>query len=178
VAIAVNLGTRNLLDPQFPADLGQLLEKWRVAPRAIELEISENAAMVDPHRFLATCTRLRALGTRLSLDDFGTGYSSLAQIRRLPVDEIKIDRSFVLGMQSNESDAIIVRSTIELGRDLGLDVVAEGVETKEASDRLQEMGCELAQGYYFGRPVPADELRPWLARAQPPTGAKIVRLAG
>jgi diguanylate cyclase (GGDEF)-like protein len=178
VAIAVNLGTRNLVDSQFAGDLALLLEKWHVVPKALELEISENAAMVDPHRFLATCARLRALGTRLSLDDFGTGYSSLAQIRRLPVDEIKIDRSFVLGMLRNESDAIIVRSTIELGRDLGLDVVAEGVETKEASDRLQEMGCELAQGYYFSRPMPAADLGPWLDRAQPPIGAKIVRLVG
>jgi diguanylate cyclase (GGDEF)-like protein len=178
VAIAVNLGTRNLLDSQFPGDIARLLKKRGVPPQALELEISENAAMVDPQRFLSTCGQLRALGTRLSIDDFGTGYSSLAQIRRLPVDEIKIDRSFVLGMESNESDAIIVRSTIELGRDLGLDVVAEGIETKEASDRLREMGCELAQGYYFSRPVPAAELGPWLARARPSAVAKIVRLAG
>ena len=103
------------------------------------------------------------MGIRLSIDDFGTGYSSLAYLRGLPVDEIKIDRSFVIGMDRSEDDATIVRSTIDLGRNLGLEVVAEGVETEAVWDCLNSLGCTVAQGYYLSRPVPPAELRAWLA---------------
>ena len=102
------------------------------------------------------------MGIRLSIDDFGTGYSSLAYLKRLPVDEIKIDRSFVMHMADDEDDAAIVRSTIDLGRNLGLDVVAEGVETEEVWDQLEALGCTIAQGYYLSPPVPPDELCDWL----------------
>jgi EAL domain-containing protein (putative c-di-GMP-specific phosphodiesterase class I) len=102
------------------------------------------------------------MGIRLSIDDFGTGYSSLAYLKGLPVDEIKIDRSFVMGMDSSEDDATIVRSTIDLGRNLGLEVVAEGVETEAVWNRLGSLGCTVAQGYYLSRPVPPDDLRAWL----------------
>ena len=107
------------------------------------------------------------MGIRLSIDDFGTGYSSLAYLKGLPVDEIKIDRSFVMGMDSSEDDATIVRSTIDLGRNLGLEVVAEGVETEEVWNRLTELGCDSAQGYFLARPLPADELTAWLTNRLP-----------
>jgi diguanylate cyclase len=107
--------------------------------------------------------RLSAMGVRLSIDDFGTGYSSLAYLKRLPLNEIKIDRSFVMHMLENEDDAVIVRSTIDLGRNLGLEVVAEGVEDAPTWDALASLGCDVAQGYYLSRPVPAEELGKWLA---------------
>lgn len=110
----------------------------------------------------AVLSRLAALGVSLSIDDFGTGYSSLAYLKQLPVDEIKIDKSFVLGMEADEKDTAIVRSVSELSHNLGLRVVAEGVETAEAWDVLHALGCDVAQGYYVSRPLPADELERWL----------------
>jgi EAL domain-containing protein (putative c-di-GMP-specific phosphodiesterase class I) len=118
----------------------------------------------DPVRTRVVLEELAAMGIRLSIDDFGTGYSSLAYLKRLPVAEIKIDRSFVMTMDIDEDDATIVRSTIELGRNLGLEVVAEGVETEATLDRLRALGCTLAQGYHLSRPVPAEELEAWLER--------------
>ena len=112
--------------------------------------------MSDPERALATVTRLSALGVRLSVDDFGTGYSSLANLRRLPIDELKIDRSFVSPMLHDESDLIIVRSTINLGHDLGLRMIAEGVEDAETLERLASLGCDLAQGFHLSRPLAPD----------------------
>jgi EAL domain-containing protein (putative c-di-GMP-specific phosphodiesterase class I) len=108
-------------------------------------------------------SRLDEMGVRLSIDDFGTGYSSLAYLKRLPVDELKIDKSFILGMDESENDEVIVRSTIDLGRNLGLRVVAEGVESRQAWSRLAQLGCNVAQGYYLSRPVPAEQLTQWLA---------------
>ncbi|MHB1837611.1 MAG: EAL domain-containing protein, partial [Solirubrobacteraceae bacterium] len=130
--------------------------------RWLELEVTESAMLANPKRAKRVLTELSELGLRLSIDDFGTGYSSLAYLRQLPVDEIKIDRSFVLGMARQADDAVIVRSTVDLGRNLGLDVVAEGVETLESWNRLRELGCNVAQGYFLSRPVPADELAHWL----------------
>jgi EAL domain-containing protein (putative c-di-GMP-specific phosphodiesterase class I) len=118
--------------------------------------------LIDPPLTKLILEQLSAMGIRLSIDDFGTGYSSLAALKRLPVNEIKVDRSFVMNMAEDEDDATIVRSTIELGRNLGLDVVAEGVETQEVWDRLKDLGCTTAQGYYLSRPVPAHELQAWL----------------
>jgi diguanylate cyclase len=118
--------------------------------------------MADPARSMETLSRLQAMGVELSIDDFGTGYSSLAYLKRLPVDELKIDKSFVQGMDADENDAVIVRSTIDLGRNLGLRVVAEGVETADAWHQLVMLGCDIAQGYYLSRPVPAAELAAWL----------------
>ena len=121
-------------------------------------EITENTVMADPVRASAVLDGLRELGVGLSLDDFGTGHSSLSYLKRLPLDEVKIDRSFVAGMTDDENDAVIVRSTIDLARNLGLRVVAEGVETAEIMDELSALFCDIAQGYHISRPVPAGEL--------------------
>jgi EAL domain-containing protein (putative c-di-GMP-specific phosphodiesterase class I) len=118
--------------------------------------------MADPERAIDVLERLRALGVRLSLDDFGTGHSSLAYLKRLPLDEVKIDRSFVAGMAEDENDAVIVRSTIDLARNLGLVVVAEGVETEDVMLELAALSCDTAQGYHLSRPLPAGELTAWL----------------
>ena len=162
LAIAVNLSVRNLLDADFPAQVAALLERWNVEPRLLEFEITESAMLADPARTKLILEHLSAIGIRLSIDDFGTGYSSLAYLKRLPVSEIKVDRSFVMNMDKDEDDATIVHSTIDLGRNLGLDVVAEGVESKRVWDRLKALGCTAAQGYYLSRPLPEAELRTWL----------------
>jgi diguanylate cyclase (GGDEF)-like protein/PAS domain S-box-containing protein len=162
LSIAVNLSIRNLLDMEFPEQVAALLAKWNVDPRFLELEITESTMLSDPIRTTRVLERLSAMGIRLSIDDFGTGYSSLSYLSRLPVDEIKIDRSFVTNMTINAGDAIIVRSTIDLGRNLGLEVVAEGVETAECWDELSSLGCTAAQGYFLSRPLPAAELGAWL----------------
>jgi diguanylate cyclase (GGDEF)-like protein/PAS domain S-box-containing protein len=162
LAIAVNLSARNLLDVELPSQVAALLQRWHVEPCLLEFEITESAMLADPVRTMEILQRLSAMGIRLSIDDFGTGYSSLAYLKRLPVSEIKVDRSFVMNMDDSEDDATIVRSTVDLGRNLGLDVVAEGVETRQVWDRLNDLGCTAAQGYYLSRPVPAADLRTWL----------------
>jgi diguanylate cyclase (GGDEF)-like protein len=166
LCVGVNLSARNLLDVNLPDTVGGLLAKWEVTPSLLELEITESTILADPIRAMHVLSRLSDMGVRLAIDDFGTGYSSLAYLKRLPVDELKIDKSFVQGMERDENDAVIVRSTIDLGRNLGLLVVAEGVETEEAWRRLVSLGCDVAQGYYLSRPVPAAELAAWL-RASP-----------
>jgi diguanylate cyclase (GGDEF)-like protein len=162
LSVAVNLSTRNLLDVHLPDTVGQLLARWEVPARLLELEITESTILADPVRAMQILSRLHEMGVRLAIDDFGTGYSSLAYLNRLPVDELKIDKSFILGMEESENDAVIVRSTIDLGRNLGLRVVAEGVESAKAWNRLVSLGCDIAQGYYLSRPVPADQLTEWL----------------
>jgi diguanylate cyclase (GGDEF)-like protein len=162
LCVAVNLSTRNLLDVHLPDTVGELLARWEVPARLLELEITESTILADPVRAMEILSRLDEMGIRLAIDDFGTGYSSLAYLKRLPVDELKIDKSFILGMEESENDAVIVRSTIDLGRNLGLRVVAEGVETAKAWNRLLSLGCDIAQGYYLSRPVPADQLTEWL----------------
>jgi diguanylate cyclase len=166
LSIAVNLSTRNLLDVEFPDQVRDLLDAWRLDAGRLEIEITEDAVLTDPVRTTAILDELAAMGVRLSIDDFGTGYSSLSYLKRLPIQQIKIDRSFVIGMATNEDDATIVRSTIDLGRNLGLDVVAEGVETEEVLKELRALGCTVAQGYYLSRPLPPDELGEWLAYQQ------------
>ena len=170
LGVAVNLSVRNLLDAEFPDQVRRLLEKWRVDPSRLELEITESTVLSDPVRTKRVLDKLSAMGVVLSIDDFGTGYSSLSYLSQLPVNEIKIDRSFVMNMAESSGDAVIVRSTIDLARNLGLQVVAEGVETEQAWDELSELGCTLAQGYYLSRPVPAAELTEWL-RSRPPVSA-------
>ena len=162
--VAVNLSTRNLLDRALPTQVAALLERCGVAAEMLELEVTETSMLANPSRARAVLNELSQLGIRLSIDDFGTGYSSLAYLRELPVDEIKIDRSFVAGMVKQAGDAVIVRSTVDLGRNLGLEVVAEGVETAEHWDRLRELGCDTAQGYYLSRPMPGPEMGDWLRR--------------
>ena len=156
--VAVNLAAANILDVTLPAAIGAALERYGLPADRLECEISEHTVMGDPVRASDVLAGLRALGVGLSLDDFGTGHSSLAYLKRLPLDEVKIDRSFVAGMTEDENDAVIVRSTIDLARNLGLRVVAEGVETAEIMDVLAGLRCDVAQGYYISRPLPADEL--------------------
>ncbi|MBN1772312.1 MAG: EAL domain-containing protein, partial [Deltaproteobacteria bacterium] len=128
----------------------------------LHLEITESTVMADPHQALAVLGELRELGVRLSLDDFGTGYSSLAYLQKLPVHELKIDRSFVMHLAASAGDAAIVQTIAALGHHLGLDVVAEGVEDAESLDRLGHLGCDLAQGFHIARPMPGPDVLPWL----------------
>ena len=165
LSVSVNLSVRNLLDRSLPQDIELMLGAYGLPPGALELEITESMLMSDPERALATVSRLSALGAHLAVDDFGTGYSSMAYLRRLPIDDLKIDRSFVTPMLSDESDLIIVRSTINLGHDLGLRIVAEGVEDEATLERLGLLGCDLAQGYYISRPVAGDAFADWLNAA-------------
>jgi diguanylate cyclase (GGDEF)-like protein len=162
LSVAVNLSVANLVDDELPRDVSRLLARHGVAPRHLQLEITENLIMADPVRATEVITELAGLGVSMSLDDFGTGYSSLAYLKRLAVDEIKIDRSFVMGLEPGSEDAVIVRSTVELGRSLGLRVVAEGVETPAAWEQLEEFGCDEAQGYYLSRPMAAPDITAWL----------------
>ncbi len=162
--IAINLSTRDLLDLDFPARLDAILLRHQVPADGFCLEITESAIMDDPQRAQATLNRLSERGFKLSIDDFGTGYSSLAYLKRLPVDELKIDKSFVMNMEKDEDDAKIVRSTIDLAHNLGLSVVAEGVENQLIWDKLQGLSCDEAQGYFMSKPVPAGEFIAWRAR--------------
>ena len=162
VPVAVNLAAANIVDIALPAAVGELLAKHGVPGSRLECEISEHTVMADPVRATEVLARLRALGVRLSLDDFGTGHSSLAYLKRLPLDEVKIDRSFVSGMAGDENDAVIVRSTIDLARNLGLAVVAEGVEDAETLRGLAELRCDTAQGFHVSRPLPAERVGDWL----------------
>jgi diguanylate cyclase (GGDEF)-like protein len=162
LTVSVNLSVRNLHDPLLPSQVDQLLARHGLPPRFLKLEITESMIMSDPERALATVRELSELGVRLAVDDFGTGHSSLANLRMLPVHELKIDRSFVTPMLTDESDMVIVRSTVDLGHALGLRVIAEGVEDRETLERLAALGCDRAQGHYFSMPVPAEEFISWI----------------
>jgi diguanylate cyclase (GGDEF)-like protein len=160
--VAVNLSARNLEDPRIPDLVARSLERWGLEPDALVLEITESAILQEPVRVLQAVTGLAGMGIRLMIDDFGTGYSSLAYLRRLPVSALKIDKSFVMGMLREENDAVIVRSTIDLGRNLGLEVVAEGVESAELWTRLAALGCDVAQGYHLSPPLAPRDVPGWL----------------
>ncbi|MGA3217258.1 MAG: EAL domain-containing protein [Acidimicrobiales bacterium] len=160
--IAVNISMRDLLDPAFPGEVAALLGKWRMPATMLKLEVSESSISAEPARSEDVLARLGAMGLRLSVDDFGTGSSSLAALKRLPIDEIKIDQSFVSATVVREEDETIVRSTVALAHNLGLEVVAEGVEKRAVMERLAEFGCDFAQGFYLSRPVPPEELAIWL----------------
>jgi EAL domain-containing protein (putative c-di-GMP-specific phosphodiesterase class I) len=171
LTVAVNLSMRSLLDRALIDDVEQVLAKWDAPAEALVLELTESTIMADPQRAREILDALHDLGVGLSIDDFGTGYSSLAKLRQLPVDEIKIDRSFIVDMAGDGSDATIVRSTIDLARNLGLRVVAEGVEDVAVRDQLAALGCELGQGYFFSPPLPGDALAAWARAAQLPAAA-------
>jgi len=173
VPIAVNLSMRNIHDPQLPQTIAQLLQRWDARPDLLRLEMTETVLAADPQRALQTMDSLRAMGVHIALDDFGIGYSSLAYLNRLPLDEIKIDRSFVIGMIDNESSATIVRATVDLGHGLGYGVVAEGVENAETRQRLSALGCDAIQGFLVARPMPADQTAEWIGKAGLPTVATI-----
>ena len=161
--VSVNLSTRDLLDLELSRRLAGILARYAVPATAFCLEITESAIMDDPQRAEAMLNQLSQQGFKLSIDDFGTGYSSLAYLKRLPVDELKIDKSFVMGMASGEDDDMIVRSTIDLAHNLGLTVVAEGVETAEILERLRALACDEAQGYHITRPLPVEAFLAWQA---------------
>jgi diguanylate cyclase (GGDEF)-like protein/PAS domain S-box-containing protein len=160
VELAVNLSAWNLRDPEFPELTSGLLENWGVDPNRLTLEITEGGIMA-PSSIHEAITQLSTLGVGLSIDDFGTGYSSLARLKRLPVNEIKVDKSFIIGMIADRMSVSIVRSVIELGHNMSLRVVAEGVENRETMDQLVTLGCDLAQGYYLCPPMPATDLTRW-----------------
>ncbi len=164
LTMSVNLSVRNLHDPMLSSQVAQMLDRHRLPPGALKLEITESMILSDPQRALATVESLSEIGVRFAVDDFGTGHSSLANLRRLPVHELKIDRSFVTPMLNEESDGVIVRSTIELGHALGLKVIAEGVEDEITLARLEEIGCDRAQGHFFSKPIPPIEFMRWISR--------------
>jgi EAL domain-containing protein (putative c-di-GMP-specific phosphodiesterase class I) len=162
LTVAVNLSTRNLQDEALVDIVSTALRDNEVEPSSLDLEITESAIMQDPIRALENLTLLHDMGVRISIDDFGTGYSSLGYLKRLPVDQIKIDRSFVIDMVSNPEDAYIVRTIADLGHNLDLKVVAEGIENQLTWGLLAAMGCDFAQGYHISKPLPAEELTGWL----------------
>jgi EAL domain-containing protein (putative c-di-GMP-specific phosphodiesterase class I) len=159
--LAINLSTRDLLDLEFPARLDAILARYQVPATAFCLEITESAIMDDPQRAQGTLNQLSQRGFKLSIDDFGTGYSSLAYLKSLPVDELKIDKSFVLNMETDENDAKIVRSTVDLAHNLGLTVVAEGVENALIWEKLKALHCDEAQGYFMSKPIAGSEFAAW-----------------
>jgi diguanylate cyclase (GGDEF)-like protein len=162
ISVSVNLSARNLLDRGLTRDMARMLDAEGVPADALSLEITERMIMADPERAIANILHMSSLGMRLSVDDFGTGYFSLANLRRLPIDDLKIDSSFVVPMLHSESDLIIVRSTINLGYDLGLRITAEGVENRATLERLALLGCDLAQGFHVGPPMAAAGFEAWL----------------
>jgi diguanylate cyclase (GGDEF)-like protein len=173
--VAVNLSTQNLLDLQLPSDLDRLLSSWRLPPGSLEFEITESTIMGDTRRAMAILTKLSQIGVRLSVDDFGTGYSSLSYLKQLPVSALKIDKSFVMTMNEDDGNAMIVQSTIDLGHNLGLQVVAEGVESEKVYSQLAALGCDYGQGYFLSRPLPPDKMTRWLeVFAQPPAAAPLL----
>ncbi len=163
LAVSVNLSPRSLLDGQLPDQVAELLARWGMPPEFLTLELTESFLMAESGRLSGALDRLSEVGIGLSIDDFGTGYSSLSHLKRLPINEIKVDRSFVMQMSKDPNDFMIVRATVELGRNLGLRVVAEGVEDLETFESLAEFGCDEGQGYHISRPLPASELSQWLA---------------
>jgi diguanylate cyclase (GGDEF)-like protein/PAS domain S-box-containing protein len=177
VPVAVNLSVRSLHDQQLVELIACLLRTSNVSPSRLGIEITESAVMTDPERALGIVSRLHAMGVRISIDDFGTGYSSLAYLKHLPVNEVKIDQSFVFNMLDNDSDYRIVRGITNLAHDLGLTTVAEGIETQEAWERLHELGCDFAQGYYLSPPLPVDKFALWLRERRAPTNT-LGRAAG
>ena len=174
LGISVNISARNLLEDDLPSRLEAMIARHRLAPHLLTLEITESVIMRDPDRSLETMLRIRELGIGIAVDDFGTGYSSLAYLMRLPVNELKIDKSFVMNLDREAASTTIVRSTIDLAHKLGMQVVAEGVESEAIWSRLRKLGCDLGQGYHFSRPVAAAELLEFARRCR---GSQPVPLA-
>ncbi len=165
ITISMNLSVRDLQDPYLADAFAEQLAALQISPRWLELEITESAVMTEPERALEVLTRLSSMGLRIAIDDFGTGYSSLSYLKKLPVNTIKIDKSFVIGMVRDENDAAIVHTSVDLAHNLKLEVVAEGVENEETLTRLVELGCDTAQGHYISRPLSAEELSVWLKQS-------------
>ena len=177
LSVAVNLSVRDLVDLDLPGAIAAELDRFRLEPRSLAIEITETMLVLDPNRTIEVLARLHEMGVRVSLDDFGTGWSSLSYLQRLPVGELKIDRSFICDLAASDTDSSIVEATVALARNLGLTTVAEGVESAESWERLVRLGCDVAQGYFISRPLPAQELEVWLAgverhaaMSEPPNG--------
>jgi EAL domain-containing protein (putative c-di-GMP-specific phosphodiesterase class I) len=164
IAIAINITAVEFQDEKLVSNMQALLLEHKVPSKYIELEITENVVMTDIDRAMDNIVKLQSMGIKVSIDDFGTGYSSLAYLRELPIDKIKIDRSFIQEVASNDSDLTIVRSMIELSHGLGKRVLAEGVETKEQLNLLRHLGCDAVQGYFIDKPLPEEELIRYLER--------------
>ena len=168
VQVAVNLSMWGLQDPALCGLITELLQRHHLPPQRLCVELTESAVMNDVTGTLRAIHQLNALGIHLAIDDFGTGYSSLAYLKHLPIHELKIDKSFLLGLKADTADAAILSSSIGLGHSLGLRVVAEGVESYEAWELLSMLGCDIAQGYYFNRPLPAAEFEAWAGSRKNP----------
>jgi EAL domain-containing protein (putative c-di-GMP-specific phosphodiesterase class I) len=166
IGVSINLATHNLRDAHLPDHVAQALAAHGLPAEQLTIEITESGIIGDATHAAGVCRRLREIGVGLSIDDFGTGYSSLVHLKHLPFTEIKIDRSFTHDMLTNEHDAAIVRSIIDLGHQLGRVIVAEGVESQAVLDRLRDYGCDLAQGYFISRPLGRDALYAWLGRPE------------
>lgn len=177
LSVAVNLSARNLLDENIPRQIQRLLQQYQLPPVYLELEITESSIMTDPNRAMRVLDQLHELGVLLSIDDFGTGYSSLAYLKRLPVQTLKIDFSFVRNMLEDKQDELIVNSTIHLAHNMGLKVVAEGVENQALLLKLGDMGCDEAQGYHIGRPMPADKADEWIGTSSWAKNSALVAAA-
>ncbi|HEX6828245.1 MAG TPA: GGDEF domain-containing phosphodiesterase [Burkholderiales bacterium] len=168
VSVSVNISIQNLVEPELPELISRALRLWGVPPRNLILELTETAMMEESPGSLRALSTLKELGLRLAMDDFGTGYSSMARLKELPLDELKIDMRFVRDILTSRKDEKLVHSMIELAHGLEMYAVAEGVETKEAADRLQALGCDVIQGYFLSKPLPPEQYREFLrTRAQP-----------
>jgi diguanylate cyclase (GGDEF)-like protein len=168
IPIAVNVSTRSLLDATFPDQVADALRAAGVPGELLCIEITENTVMADPERAIDVLRRIRTMGVTTAIDDFGTGYSSMAYLKILPVDEIKVDRSFVRDMATDHSNRVLVESTVDLGHNLGLVVVAEGVEDDSTVTALQDLGCDIAQGYHYAKPLTAADFTAYLAHQPVP----------
>ncbi|HLQ11194.1 MAG TPA: EAL domain-containing protein, partial [Ktedonobacteraceae bacterium] len=162
LGVAVNLSMWNLRDASLPDTIADLLARYKIPARLLCVEITESAVMVDAEHTLQALNRLFASGVRIAIDDYGTGYASLSYLKHLPADELKIDRAFVQHLTTDRTDQAIVRSTVNMAHNLGMYVIAEGVEDQATWDLLATLGCDIVQGYYLSRPVPAQDLERWL----------------
>jgi predicted signal transduction protein with EAL and GGDEF domain len=157
VCVSVNLSTRQLKEPDLIEMIGSVLQETGLAPNHLKLEVTESGLMENPQEVAAKMKALRARGVHFSIDDFGIGYSSLGYLKQLPIDTLKIDRSFVMDATTDKDDQEIIKTIIAMARNLSMDTVAEGVETKEQQEFLTQLGCHVMQGFYFGHPMPADQ---------------------
>ena len=167
LSVAVNLSASDVIDPALAAHVSKLLERYQLTPERLSIEVTESAVMQDVDAAMATLLELSQVGLRIAIDDYGTGYSSLAQIKRLPVDELKIDKSFVMALDTQQDDMTIVRSTIEMGHSLGLRLVAEGVENRASAELLSKLGCDYLQGYWIAKPMTSAAMTDWLDNFTP-----------
>lgn len=167
IGVSVNLSPSTLLDPELPDIITGLLASHKLPQGTLTLEITETSIVKDPNLAMEVLIRLADMGIQISIDDFGTGYSSLSYLKKMPATEVKIDKSFVMDMLENESDAVIVKATIDLAHNLGMQVVAEGVETQEIADRLMYLGCDILQGYHYSRPLPNNDFTEWFSSWKP-----------